>query len=41
MRNHPEDPILYIAQYLAFESEKQQAEAYDNARRNFEELLQS
>jgi hypothetical protein len=39
VRNRPEDPIMFIAEYLAEISQKQQEEARESARKQFEELL--
>ncbi|RYH13915.1 hypothetical protein EON65_34515 [archaeon] len=41
MRKQPEDPIMHVANFLAQVSEKNQAEALENARTKFYELLNS
>lgn len=40
MRDKPDDPIMYVASFLAKQSEKNQTEAHDIAREKFYELLQ-
>lgn len=39
MRERPEDPIMYVANFLAKQSEQNQTEAVENARQRFYELL--
>lgn len=39
MRDRPEDPIMYVANFLAKQSEQNQTEALENARQRFYELL--
>jgi hypothetical protein len=41
VRTKPNDPVMYLAQYLSEVSKKQQQEAYDSAKKLFEDLLLS
>jgi hypothetical protein len=39
VRNKPVDPIVFVANYLAEVSRKNQKEALESARKQFEDLL--
>jgi hypothetical protein len=39
MRDKPEDPIMFVANFLSQQSERNQSEAMESARLRFYELL--